>query len=300
MKFSAFPQNATKINLDDWILSGGGGNGLSYNHKKDESIILKMNKPSLPKEHTEREFQRSRALYEMGVNCPKVIDFVTDGHRYGLIEEKVNGKKSFARIISEAPDQLEPLAKAFAQRARLLHQIRCDNGLFPSYRENYLKKLAQSKVLSAKEKQILRDALDSMDDAVYCIHGDLTPGNIIRAGGKDYWIDLGDVMYGDPDIDFGNMMFLCDHVPVKLIDYLYHISLEQFREFVEIYGKEYFGDRWGTRELEDKLHKVLLLKAGSAVLKRPKSGILYRPLIRGDLRRYGIMKAIMNVFIRTT
>lgn len=297
MESSGFLREATLINIDDWVLSGGGGNGLSYNHKKDDTIILKMNKASLPKEHTEREFLRSQAFYEMGVNCPKVIDFVTDGHRYGLIEEKVNGKKSFARIISEAPDQLEPLAKAFAQRARLLHQIRCDNGLFPSYRENYLKKLAQSKVLSAKEKQILRDALDSMDDAVYCIHGDLTPGNIIRAGGKDYWIDLGDVMYGDPDIDFGNMMFICDHVPVKLIDYLYHISLEQFREFVGIYAREYFGDRWGTKELDEKLHKVLLLKAGSAVLKRPRSGILYRPLIRGDIRKYKVLASIMNRLI---
>ena len=297
MKPLPFTQNATQINLDDWIQFGGGGNGLSYNHKKDDSLILKMNKASLPGEYAEREFLRSKALYEMGVSCPKVMDFVTDGSRYGMIVEKVKGKKSFARIISEDPGQLEALAKAFAQRARQLHQVRCDNGLFPSYRENYLDGLSKSKVLSAREKQILREALDAMDDGIFCIHGDLTPGNIIRAEGKDYWIDLGDVMYGDPDIDFGNMMFICNHVPVKLIDYLYHISLEQFREFVGIYAREYFGDRWGTQELEDKLHKVLLLKVGSAVLKRPRSGILYRPLIRGDIRKYKILTGIMNRLI---
>lgn len=297
MKFSPFPQNATQINLDDWIQFGGGGNGLSYIHKKDDSLILKMNKASLPGEYAEREFRRSQALYEMGVSCPKVMDFVTDGSRYGMIVEKVKGKKSFARIISEDPDQLEPLAKAFARRARELHQTRCDDGPFPSYRENYLEGLSKSKVLSVREKQILRDALDAMDDGAFCIHGDLTPGNIIRAEGKDYWIDLGDVMYGDPDIDFGNMMFICNHVPVKLIDYLYHISLEQFREFVGIYAREYFGDRWGTKELDEKLHKVLLLKAGSAVLKRPKSGILYRPLISGDIRKYKILTGIMNRLI---
>lgn len=300
MKIPVLTRNATRIDLDDWILSGGGGNGLSYNHRRDDSLILKMNKVSLPREHTEREFLRSRSLYEMGVSCPEVMDFVTDGNGYGIIVKKVRGKKSFARIISEDPGQLEALAKEFAHRARELHNVRCDNGLFPSYRENYLGLLSQSKVLSVKEKQILRDALDAMDDGVFCIHGDLTPGNIIRADGKDYWIDLGDVSYGDPDIDFGNMIFLCNHVPVKLIDYLYHISLEQFREFVRIYAQEYFGERWGTKELEEKLHKVLLLKAGSSVLKRPRSGILYRPLIRGDMHRYRILKAIINVFIART
>lgn len=297
MKTSAFKRNATQIKLDDWILSGGGGNGLSYNHKKDDSLTLKMNKASLPKEHTEREFQRSQALYEMGVSCPEVKDFVTDGNGYGLIVEKVKGKKSFARIISEDPGQLEVLAKEFAHRARELHQVRCDNGLFPSYRENYLTLLSQSKAFSAKEKRILREALDAMDDDVCCIHGDLTPGNIIRVDGKDFWIDLGDVTYGDPDIDFGNMMFICNHVPVKLIDYLYHISLGQFREFVSIYAQEYFGERWGTKELDEKLHKVLLLKAGLSVLKRPRAGILYRPFIRGDIRRYKIITSIVNRFI---
>lgn len=137
-----------------------------------------------------------------------------------------------------------------------------------------------------------------MDDGVFCLHRDLTPGNIIRAGGRDYWIDLGEVTYGDPDIDFGNMMFICNHVPEKLIDKLYHISIEQFREFVGIFGREYFGERWGTSELNEKLHNILLLKAGSTILKRPKSRILYSPLIKGQMFRYKILRAIMNFLIR--
>lgn len=82
----------SQINLDDWIISGEGANGISYNHRDDDSVILKMNRASLPREHTEREFQRSLSLYEMDVSCPKVIELVTDGERYGLIVEKVDGK----------------------------------------------------------------------------------------------------------------------------------------------------------------------------------------------------------------
>lgn len=289
---------ATRINPDDWIMFGGGGNGLSYYHRDDDTLVLKMNKASLPKEHTLNEFQMSKSLYDMGVNCPRVMDFVFDGERYGLIIERVKNKKSFATLIAEDPSQLEPLARAFARNVRQLHALRCDNGQIPGYREQYLERLAECKALSDKEKRILREALDSMDDEAFFIHGDLTPGNIIRADGKDYWIDLGDVTYGDPDIDFGNLMFVSDHVPAKLVKYLYHISRKQFREFASIVWQEYYGERWGTPELEKKLHNVLLLKAGNSILKRPTAGLLYRPLINGRKVSYAILKSIMNLLVR--
>lgn len=291
-------QEARRISLDDWELFGGGGNGLSYYNLQDDSIVLKMNKATLPPEHTLREFQRSKSLYEMGISCPRVIDFVTDGERYGLIVERIKEKKSFARIISEDPSQLEPLARAFAQNARQLHSVRCDNGLFPSFRENFLNGLSESTALSDKEKRILRKTLDSMSDEAFCIHGDLTPGNIIRAGGKDYWIDLGDVTFGDPDIDMGYLMFVADHIPTKLVDFLYHISRKQFQEFAEIYGQEYYGSRWRSPELEAKLHDVLLIKAGNSILKRPASGIIYRPLINGHTLSYSIRRSLLSLFVR--
>lgn len=286
------------INIDDWEVSGGGGNGLSYNHRRDDSVVLKMNKASLPKEHTVREFQMSKWLYELGVSCPKVVDIVTDGERFGLVVEKVKDKKSFARIISEDPQQLDALAKMFAHEARQLHQVRCDSGLFPNYREAYLKHLEQDVVLSDNEKHIIAEALGAMNSDVFCIHGDLTPGNIIRAEGKNYWIDLGDVTYGDPDIDFGNMLFVSYHIPPKLVKYLYHITRKQFRRFMEICGQEYFGERWGTPELDEKLHNVLLLKVGLSVLKHPASGFFYRPFIKGQMFRYKIRRAIMNAVVK--
>ena len=290
-------QEIRQINMDDWVLSGGGANGMSYDHKEDNSLMLKMNKKSLPKEHTIREFQRSQSLYEMGISCPKIRGIVTDGHRYGLVAEKVNGKKSFVRIISEEPEQLETLARTFAHEAQKLHQFRCDNGLFPSYRETYIEQLSKCRVLSDKEKQILMNALDAMDDSAFCLHGDLTPGNIIRAEGKDYWIDLGDVMYGDPDIDYCNMMFASNHIPPRLIPYFYHISIEQYRLFSEIYAQEYYGERWGTQELNEKLHNVLLLKMGLTIFKVPLTVFFYRPFINGQERRYRIRRSIMDAIV---
>ena len=35
-----------KISLDDYILSGGGANGESYDHRTDPSVMLKLYFPS--------------------------------------------------------------------------------------------------------------------------------------------------------------------------------------------------------------------------------------------------------------
>ncbi len=38
---------AIKISLDDYVLSGGGFNGESYDHKTDPSVMLKLYFPGL-------------------------------------------------------------------------------------------------------------------------------------------------------------------------------------------------------------------------------------------------------------
>lgn len=289
---------ARMVNLDDWVLFGGGASGLSYNHKSDDSIVLKMNRASKPVEDTLREYQRSKALYQMGLNCPKVLDFVTDGERFGLTVEKVKNKKSFSRLIADDPQQLEAIAREFAQEAKALHQIRLDPDLFPSFRDKFLAGLASCKVLSEKDKHILSETLDKIDDGCFCIHGDMNPGNIIKAEGKNYWIDLGDVSYGDPDIDFADLIFAAENVPYKVMSSIFHFSKEQFVEMVKYYGQEYYGERWGTEELNDKLQNALIIKMGNTIIKRPLTARFYRPFIRGQKFKHKMMICLMNLLVR--
>ena len=46
------------------------------------------------------------------------------------------------------------------------------------------------------------------------------------------------------------------------------------------------------------LHNVLLIKAGNSILKRPASGIIYRPLIKGHTLSYSIRRSLMSLFVR--
>ena len=101
--------NAKLIDLKDWVPFGGGGFGDSFYHKTDDSVVLKLNKASVPAQRALMEFQRSKAVYEMGIPSAQPFDYVTDGKRYGMTMERIRGKESFGRIIADNPHRLEEL-----------------------------------------------------------------------------------------------------------------------------------------------------------------------------------------------
>ena len=291
-------RQAGLIDLKDWERSGGGGNGWSYINRSDSSIMLKLNKEEITEEMSYREFSVSAALYEMGISCPRVIDFVTDGTRFGMTMERIHGKQSYVRMIADNPDLLEPLAKDFAVRSREFHSIRCDTTKFESKKERCRRLFASCRELPDSVKEMLYGYLDALDDVPFPVHGDCTPGNIIRADGKDYWIDLGDFTYGDPDMDFSTLAFIARYTPAKVVEYLFHLTRRQFKQFLEIYGREYYGNRWGSRELKQKLDSVIMIKAGLAIAGRPRSVMLYLPLLRGQRFKFAIIKSIADVLVR--
>ena len=124
--------NAKTVNLQEWEPFGGGGFGTSYYNKTDDSVILKLNKPSISEDIARKEFLRTKAVYDMGIPSAEPIDYVTDGQRYGMIVERIQGKESFGRIIADHPERLEELAGMTADYAKALHQMPCDTDVFDS------------------------------------------------------------------------------------------------------------------------------------------------------------------------
>ena len=57
---------AIKITLNDYILSGGGANGESYDHKTDPSVMLKLYFPGKIQQPLD-EMMLARKVYAMGI-----------------------------------------------------------------------------------------------------------------------------------------------------------------------------------------------------------------------------------------
>ena len=83
-----------QISLSDYILSGGGFNGESYDHKTDPSVMLKLYFPGKIQQPLD-EMTLARKVYDLGIPTPEPGEYVvTEDGRYGIRFKRILGKKS--------------------------------------------------------------------------------------------------------------------------------------------------------------------------------------------------------------
>ena len=244
-----------KINLEDYIQTGEGGQALTYT-KKDGSSLAKMFMHGLGSETVEHEFLISKAVYEAGIPCPKPIRLVTDGERFGGEYEVIAGKRSFTRIISQEPEQLEPLTLKFARLGKQLHATPANTEVFPDMKEVIRPWIEKSTCISEPLRARLLATLDSLPSPKTCLHGDFHIGNIITDGKKDYWIDLGDFSYGAPEWDLSMNLYLAYYMSPENMDLLFHLDPATFRKHWSILVRTYYGVQ--TLEEQQACEKNLL------------------------------------------
>lgn len=250
-----------KINLEDYVQSGEGGQALTYT-RKDGSAMAKMFQHGLGSETVEREYRISKAVYEAGIPCPKPIRLVTDGEHFGAEYEVIANKRSFTRIISQEPDQLEPLTVKFAQLGKRLHSTPANTEVFPDIKEVLRPWFEKSQCITDPLRQRLLSTLDSLPSPKTCVHGDFHIGNIITNGEKDYWIDLGDFAWGAPEWDLSMNLYLAYYMTPEYMDNLFHLDNATFRRHWDLLLKTYYGIQTleEQRACEKNLLKFTALK----------------------------------------
>lgn len=250
-----------KIDLDNYIQSGEGGQAITYT-RKDGGAMAKLFLQSYGAENAEREFLTSMAVYNAGIPSPKPIRLVTDGERFGGEYELIPGKRSFTRIISEEPDQMEPLTLRFAQLAKKIHSTPADTSVFPEMNALVRPWIEKSECISEPFRQRLIEALDSIPSPKTCLHGDLHIGNIITNGEKDYWIDLGDFAWGCPEWDFSMIYFVAHYMTPERTDNLFHLDPATLQRHWDLLVRDYYGFTTDSEkaEYEKRILKFAALK----------------------------------------
>ncbi len=228
------------INLNDYFQTGEGGTALTYNNKNGRTLA-KLFTPGYGAESAEREFRVNQVVYAMGIPTPEPVRLVTDGTRYGAEYELIPNKRSFTRIISQEPEQLEPLSIRFARLARELHQKPADTGRLPDMRELVRYHISRFEGLPQDLKDRLLARLDSIPASAVCLHGDLHIGNIITDGTRDLWIDVGDFAYGCPEWDLG-MMYYADHfMSEERAQSIFHVGMDTLKKHWALFAREYWS-----------------------------------------------------------
>lgn len=244
------------IDLNDWTQTGGGAVGTSYFHKTDPTLMLKFMSADVKMEQIEKELAHSRGVYNLGLPTPKPGELVTDGKRNGLIFERIVGKRSYAKMIGEEPENIDTLARQFAEVTKLLHSTKCDKAVFPDVKDCFGQMIRDNIFRSDSLKEKALNMLNAMPDTDTCLHGDLHFGNIITARSGRYFIDLGNFCYGYPLFDMGMMealLMFCTETHERFF-HEFHCNYDQATLFWEEALKQYFGQDTDVRKKREELH----------------------------------------------
>ena len=250
--------NPTLIDLNDYIRTGEGANGASYNHKADPSIMMKLYFRNY--EAAALELELAQKVYKMGIPTPEPGDLVTDGKQVGIRFKRVEGKKSYSRACGDNPERAEEYGREFAQLCKKLHSVHVDTTQFESVKERYLRLLEENPFFTVAEKDSIGRFIADAPDTDTAIHGDLQFSNAIFVGDKRYFIDLGDFCYGYSRFDLG-MVFLCCRLSAEdFIKETFHMPKTLAGKFWECFATAYFGSDRPLKDIEEEIMPYAGLK----------------------------------------
>lgn len=251
---------AIKINLDDYVLSGGGANGESYDHRTDPSVMLKLYFPGKIQQPLD-EVTLARKVFALGIPSPEPGDYVvTEDGRYGIRFRRIVGKKSYARAIADNPEKVEQYAVEFAAMCRNLHKVHVDKTRFESVTERYLRLLSENPFFTVREKDSIARFIENVPEEDTAIHGDLQFGNAIFTGTEKYFIDLGDFSWGNHMFDVA-MVYVCAVLSDEgFIKEAFHMPKSLSQEFWRFFAPAYFGPDRPLRDIEKEVGPFAGLK----------------------------------------
>ena len=193
-------------------------------------------------EAVEHEYSISKAVAGLGISVPEMFNIVRAGDAYGTTSQLIKDKKSLSRICHDEPERTEEMARLLAEKGKVLFATPCDTDFFPSRKEQVLWAIDHATFVCKKNRALIRAFAESIPENTHCIHGDFQSGNLIQSGDKYYWIDLDRFAHGDPMFDIGHLYQICwIYGPMKRVQNLFHMTLEQFHRFWNAFAEAYTG-----------------------------------------------------------
>ena len=253
-------EQAKQISLSDYVLSGGGANGESFDCISDPSVMLKLYFPGKIQQPLD-EMHLAQKVYDLGIPTPEPGEYVvTEDGRYGIRFHRIVGKKSYSRATADNPERVGEFAADFARMCLDLHKVKVDTTQFENVKDRYYRLLEQNPFFTKAEKDALGKFISDVPDEDTAIHGDLQYSNAIFVGDKRYFIDLGDFCYGNHLFDVA-MVYLCTCLSDEaFIQETFHMPKSLAIRFWEEFVPAYFGTDRSLRDVEEEIKPFAGLK----------------------------------------
>jgi len=232
-----------RIDLSAYVQVGEGGNGRTYEQTANPDILLKVNNAPINDEATVKsELEISQHVLGLGLPTPRMYEMVRVGDGYGMLFERIRGKKSLSRICADDPSRIGEAAGLLVMEGKKLHATPCDTGFFPDRKVIAMQAVETVYYMKDYREKLLAFAQD-IDDATTCVHGDFHGGNLIISGEqKPYWIDLGRFSYGSPMFDICHLFLICQvYSQFPHTQDIFHMNEEQLKCFWDAFATAYTG-----------------------------------------------------------
>ena len=250
---------AIRIDLADYEYAGEGANGVSYNHRYDPDVMLKLYRPGMVLQPLD-EMRIARKVFETGIPTPEPGDYVTDGTHFGVRFRRIRNKVSYARAVGDHPENVVRYAEEFAGMCRELHATHVDTAAFECVKDRYARQLAENPFFTPLEKDRLLRFIQEAPDTDTAIHGDLQYGNAIFAGDERFFIDLGDFCYGYPLFDIGMVYCTAFLSEPDFVRDAFHMEPALSVRFWKAFAPAYFGTDRPLRDIESEVRPFAGLK----------------------------------------
>lgn len=262
MNMEEFLYNAQLIDLNDYVQSGEGANGKSYDHKTDSTIMAKIYNDTMDTSLVYRELDFARKVYDAGIPSPEPGDFVTDGQgHYGIRFRRLVGKVSYARAVANEPEKAEYYGIEFGKMCKLLHSTHVGSCGFDSAKDQFLGMLAENPFWNEEEKATIKKIICDTPDTDTAVHGDLHFGNLLLVDGKSYFIDLGEFAMGHPYFDLGMTVTCGAFNDEAFTRESFHMGVADAKRFYDGFIKEYFDGKYTTDEATEMLVPYVIVKS---------------------------------------
>ncbi|GIP17515.1 aminoglycoside phosphotransferase [Paenibacillus montaniterrae] len=222
------------MNVNNIIALGRTAEIISY----DNQHILKLFKEDMPMNLIISEFNNTREVYNIGIQCPKPFEIIDYVGRKGIVYKRITGI-TMLRSIIEDPTNVIAEAKSLADIHLDIHQRLVEN--LPNQKELLAEQIKHAPLITNQEKdKVLKKLSELSDDCKLC-HGDFHPDNIIYSEARHWVIDWMTGMKGTPAGDVARTYLILklgrisDEIPKEVYEFISQIR----NQILENYIKEY-------------------------------------------------------------
>lgn len=230
-----------RISVEGCTEIGRGGVGVVY--RLTEDSIVKVFRDGTTIDEVSREIKMAKEAFVLGMPTAISFDVVrVDNGNLGLVYELLNAE-TLSNCIRKNPDRLEEYSLLMGHLYSTLHAIHVDknNSTIPNTHQVDEEALLHcAKYYSKEDIERLLYIHRSIPQGDCLLHCDLHPKNVMMQGDEPMLIDMGEVGYGNPIIEFAHVQSVMD---TNIFEQLVGFPKEQGLILWDIALREYFKDK---------------------------------------------------------